>query len=274
MDLALDSLRWLRKSNDLGDEIQRLVSEDKGESKTIWNLMSDSGQRLALLICICLHLARQCTGTIALMFYSSQIFDEAGLGNLSEYGTLLIGVVTLIMIICTIPCMYKIGRRKLELFGLTGLMICLTMITIALHLLKLEESKTKNGINPQVNGAGIFLIISSLAFVSFNCIGVSTVPWTVTSELFCQEYKSPAASICVFINRLSNLIQALLFPTIQSLLQEYCFLPYLVIALVLFIVLFIYFIEPKGRTPIEVTRFLNDSKAWSWKDPVGFKFAD
>ena len=51
--------------------------------------------------------------------------------SVSQYATLCVGAIMVLMTFITIPLMEKVGRRVLHLAGLTGIILCSVMITIA-----------------------------------------------------------------------------------------------------------------------------------------------
>ena len=71
----------------------------------------------------------------------------------------------------------------------------------------------------------------------------------ITGEMFTQEARGPATSVCVFVNWLGNLTVGLVFPLLQDTINTYSFVPFLAITTVLFFVLLVYFPETKGISP-------------------------
>ena len=84
----------------------------------------------------------------------------------------------------------------------------------------------------------------------------------VTSSYSYSSLSSPAISICVFTNWLANLVVGLVFPQLQIYLENFSFLPFLIITLVLSGILFFYFAETKGKTANEVADLYQIPDAW------------
>ena len=173
------------------------------------------------------------------------------------------------MTIVTIPLMDRVGRRTLHLIGLGGIILCSIMITIALNYSGAATSNTDplsldNTANDEgdTNGVGIFLVIATLSFVVFFALGPGSIPWMAAGEMFSQGPRAPAISICVFTNWLANLVVGLVFPQLQIYLENFSFLPFLIITLVLFGILFFYFAETKGKTANEVADLYQIPGAW------------
>ena len=210
--------------------------------------------------------------------------------------TIGVGCIMVTMTLVTIPLMDRIGRRTLHLAGLFGIIVCSIMITIALNYttintndIKTDDNDCKEGviinntspnnmlkpkeaitnIDSKSSGVGIFLIIATLSFVIFFALGPGSIPWMAAGEMFSQGPRAAAISVCVFTNWLANLVVGLVFPQLQSHLQHFSFLPFLLVTTVLFLILLYYFIETKGKTSIEVANYYQVSRAWT--TPIGIK---
>ena len=173
------------------------------------------------------------------------------------------------MTIITIPLMDRVGRRTLHLIGLGGIFLCSIMITIALNYSGTETSNavllsSKNIASDEEvsNGVGIFLVIATLGFVVFFALGPGSIPWMAAGEMFSQGPRAPAISICVFTNWLANLVVGLVFPQLQIYLENFSFLPFLIITALLSGILFFYFAETKGKTANEVADMYQVPGVW------------
>ena len=126
------------------------------------------------------------------------------------------------------------------------------------------------------NGAGVFAVISTLAFVVFFAFGPGSIPWLITGELFTQgkllHYckilqiiaillllivlfsapRSAAVAIATFVNWTGNLAVGLIFPQMQAKIQTYSFLPFTIILIILLVILFMYLPETKGIAVHEI----------------------
>jgi len=258
-DAGKASLTKLHGANNVQSMLDDIISDDTEESMGIWSMFKQKPLRLPLFVCICLHLSQQLSGMVAIFYYSTDFFQKAGLDkDTSQYATLGVGAIMVTMTFITIPLMDRLGRRLLHLTGLGGIMVCSICITVAQSL----NSSDSNGI-------GIFLIVVTLTFVAFFAFGPGSIPWMAASEIFTQNVRGPATSVCVFVNWLGNLIVGLAFPQLQTAIPSYSFLPFLVITAVLFAILFYYFPETKGLSPAEIQEIFQTQNAWS--TPIGLK---
>lgn len=59
------------------------------------------------------------------------------------------------------------------------MVVCAILITIAQNI-----DMDPTGPESEINGVGIFLICSTLAFVVFFALGPGSIPWLITGEVF------------------------------------------------------------------------------------------
>ena len=257
---AQEALQKLRNTKEVGTEIEAIQNEEKSNSNeasiSVWKLLLSKKFRMCLIVCICLHLSQQLSGMVAIFYYSTSFFQDAGISEKnSQYATIGVGAILVTMTLITIPLMDRLGRRTLHLTGLAGIVIFSIMITIALNY-------------NTTDAVGIFLIVSTMSFVVAFALGPGSIPWMAAGELFTQGPRAAAISICVFVNWLGNLIVSLVFPQLQSI-PEFSFLPFLIITTILFVILFIYFPETKNRTANDLSLMFQVPNAW--KKAIGFK---
>ena len=145
--------------------------------------------------------------------------------------------------------MDRVGRRRLQLIGLAGMIICSVIITIAMNY-------------ATTSGADIFLIIATLGFVAFFSSGPGSIKYVATGELFTQGPRAAATSVCASILWLGSLTVGLVFPQLEIHLKAFVFLPFCIISTVLFSILFIYFPETGNQTANEVSLLFQVPNAW------------
>ena len=152
--------------------------------------------------------------------------------------------------------MDRVGRRKLQLIGLAGMIVSSIVITIAMNY-------------DTISGAQVALIIATLSFVVFYSLGPGSIRWVATGDLFTQGPRAAAASFCACVTWSGNLIVGLAFPQMEINLKAFLFLPLCIISTVLFSILFIYLPETKNRTANEVSLLFQVPNAW--KTAIGLQ---
>jgi len=284
------ALKKLRGRDDVADDVAEIVAEENQEEAAdsamgILDLFKDKGLRLTLFVCVCMHLSQQLAGIVGIFYYSTDFFRGAGIDcNTSQYATLCVGAIMVTMTFVTIPLMDRLGRRFLHLAGLSGIILCSILIVIASSLVdgkriscndNVTGNATANDVTSPasttaaVDGNGVFLIVSTLAFVVFFAIGPGSIPWMCAGELFPQSSRAAASSVAVFVNWLGNLTVGFLFPLLTLRLKQFSFLPFLVVTAVLFAILFVYLPETKNRSTVQIASLFKAPNAW--RTPIGLK---
>ena len=258
---AEDALKKLRNTDDVKQEITDIQNEEKNIYKlkkySICQILGSSHLRLSVIFCVCLFLSQQLSGLGGVFSYTTALFDNAGLDtNVSQYAVIGISVIALAMTLIVIPLMDRLGRRTLYLCGLGGIVICNTMITVELNFISEEY-------------LGFFLVGTTYLFAVFFSIGLQSIPLLVTLEIFTQGPRSAASSVATLVCVFTQFVVALIFPQLQIHLQEFCFLPFLIISLVFFVIFWFYFPETKKRTSTELALLFQAPNAW--KTPIGLK---
>jgi SP family facilitated glucose transporter-like MFS transporter 1 len=81
--------------------------------------------------------------------------------------------------------------------GVAGMIVCAILITIAQNVNK-DGCQADSSIS--ANGVGVFLVVSTLAFVVFFALGPGSIPWLITGEVFAHGSRPAAIAIAVFVN--------------------------------------------------------------------------
>uniref|UniRef100_H2M7Q4 Solute carrier family 2 member 2 n=1 Tax=Oryzias latipes TaxID=8090 RepID=H2M7Q4_ORYLA len=222
------------------EEMKREKEEAAKEPKvSIRSLIFSSVYRQQLIVALMMHLSQQLSGINAIFYYSTSIFEQAGVSQ-PIYATIGVGVINTIFTMVSVMLVDRAGRRTLTLVGLGGMCVCAIAMTVGLkYQLDLPWMS-------YVSMVAIFL------FVSFFEIGPGPIPWFIVAEIFSQGPRPAAIALAGCCNWTSNFIIALTFPYIQALMGCYVFI--LFAALLLCFTLFIYFRVPetKGKTFEEI----------------------
>ena len=133
-----------------------------------------------------------------------------------------------------------------------GMIICSILITISLNMGSEEKPANPGDDNATISGSGIFTVIAALSLVTFFALGPGSIPWLITGELFTQAPRSAAISVATLVNWSGNLAVGLIFPVMQKEIKDFSFLPFTVSLVILFLVLFFYLPETKGRSVNEI----------------------
>jgi sugar porter (SP) family MFS transporter len=269
-----------REANDSA-EISESTEQLLGNHETVLQVLKESKYWLPLFICICMQVSSQATGVVALIFYSTKFFQEAGIScSLSSLSSVSIGGIFVIMTLLSVILMERLGRRTLHVYiGLSGMLISSVVLNFAL----IQEGKKGNGggsinmttnvdcSNPNVTTGikdgeesiyGILVVVSSLVCVMLFALGPGSIPYFITSEIFEEAPRAAATSIVMFSNWSMQIAVALAFPQLQSSLGSYSFLPFLFILLMTWIILVFYLPETKNQSSSKISRLFQQPNAW------------
>ena len=261
IEQAEDSLKKLRDSNNVRSEISRIQLEEQSNQMnkkySIRYLLVSRELRLILVVCVCMSLSEQACGIAAVLSYSTVIFESAGIDDkASQYATVCMSAILVVMSFLIIPLMERLGRRSLHLTGMGGLIICNIMITVSLAYMSNEY-------------VSYFLIGFVVVFLIFFGLGPASIPRLAPAEIFTQGPRSAALSLCFFVVMCTNFIVSITFPLLHNRLKEFSFLPFAIISSILFLIIFWYFPETKNRASNELSLLFQAPNAW--KTRIGHK---
>lgn len=135
--------------------------------------------RTPLLLAFLMAFFNQLSGINAFLYYSSRIFQEAGLGEstalLSSIG---IGVVNLIFTLLGVFLIDKLGRKKLMYIGSVGYIISLSLVAMAFFF----------------HWEGIAVPVFLFLFIAAHAIGQGAVIWVFISEIFPNHLRASGQS--------------------------------------------------------------------------------
>uniref|UniRef100_A0A8D0DDG3 Solute carrier family 2 member 1 n=1 Tax=Sander lucioperca TaxID=283035 RepID=A0A8D0DDG3_SANLU len=237
-------LKKLRGTTDVSSDMQEMKEESRQmmrEKKvTIPELFRSHLYRQPLLIAVVLQLSQQLSGINAVFYYSTRIFEKAGVEQ-PVYATIGAGVVNTAFTVVSLFIVERAGRRSLHMLGLLGMAVSAVLMTIAMALLD------------QLKWMSYLSIVAIFAFVAFFELGPGPIPWFIVAELFSQGPRPSAFAVAGFSNWTANFIVGMTFQYVEELCGPYVFIIFTV--LLLFFLVFTYFKVPetKGRTFDEIT---------------------
>lgn len=135
--------------------------------------------RKPLILAFLMAFFNQLSGINAFLYYSSRIFQEAGLGEstalLSSIG---IGVVNLIFTLLGVFLIDRLGRKILMYIGSVGYIISLSLVAMAFFF----------------NWGGIAVPAFLFLFIAAHAIGQGAVIWVFISEIFPNHLRASGQS--------------------------------------------------------------------------------
>ncbi|XP_048872237.1 solute carrier family 2, facilitated glucose transporter member 1a [Brienomyrus brachyistius] len=241
---AKSVLKKLRGTTDVNADLQEMKDESRQmlrEKKvTILELFLSPLYRQPIFIAVMLQLSQQLSGINAVFYYSTGIFERAGVAQ-PIYATIGTGVVNTAFTVVSLFVVERAGRRPLHLTGLMGMAISAVLMTIAMALIETL---------PWMSYVSIVAIFS---FVAFFEIGPGPIPWFIVAELFSQGPRPSAIAVAGFSNWTANFIVGMCFQYGEQLCGPYIFIIFTFLLLGFFIFTYFKVPETKGRTFDDIT---------------------
>lgn len=242
MEKAREVLRRSRGHQDVEQEIAEIQEVEQEESQLAASELLSPWVRPMLIVGVGLAVLQQLVGINTIIYYAPTIINSTGVGvSASILATVGVGIVNVLFTLVAIWLIDKIGRKKLLLFGLTGM----TIATVTLGLGFILPSLS--GVIAYVTLGGMFLYIASFA-ASFG-----PVLWVMLPELFPLRIRGSAVGVSSLSNWAANFAVALSFPVLVAAFSETPVFWGLGVMCIVSM-LFVYFVVPEtmGRSLEEI----------------------
>ncbi|GLT57435.1 hypothetical protein SLA2020_304070 [Shorea laevis] len=243
----------------LEDEIEHLTAALEEESQKSVIRYSDVFKikeiRIAFLAGAGLQAFQQFTGINTVMYYSPTIVQMAGFRS-NQLALLLSLIVAALNAAGTIVGIYLIdhvGRKKLALSSLSGVILSLVILAVAFFA---ESSDSSGGLY------GCIAVLGLALYIAFFSPGMGTVPWTVNSEIYPEQYRGICGGMSATVNWISNLIVSESFLSVADAIgtgTTFLILAGIAVLAVVFVIVFVP--ETKGLTFAEVEQIWEE-RAW------------
>uniref|UniRef100_A0A2N9GMK2 Major facilitator superfamily (MFS) profile domain-containing protein n=1 Tax=Fagus sylvatica TaxID=28930 RepID=A0A2N9GMK2_FAGSY len=228
------------------NEIKRSVASTSRRSTIRFAELKQRRYWLPLMIGIGLLALQQLSGVNGVLFYSSTIFEAAGITS-SNVATCGVGAVQVIATGVTTWLVDKSGRRLLLIISSSGMTISLLIVSVSFYL---KEFATADSTYYSI--LGIVAAVGVVALVLTFSLGVGAIPWIIMSEILPVSIKSLAGSVAT----LANWFTAFVVTMTANLLLEWSsagtFTIYMVMSAFTLVFVTIWVPETKGRTLEEI----------------------
>ncbi|XP_050536001.1 solute carrier family 2, facilitated glucose transporter member 1-like isoform X2 [Daktulosphaira vitifoliae] len=219
---AQRGLQWFRATTDVHVEMQEMRAECEAlkiiPRVTLKEMVMNPMLKIPLGIAVMVMLSQQLSGINAVMFFSTKIFEMAGMSvDGAKYATLGMGALNVIMTLISLVLVDMSGRKTLLLLGFSFMFIDTVLLTISLMFVKSFIWVSYL--------ACLFVMIYVVAFA----IGPGSIPWFLVSELFNSSARPLATSIAVGVNWTANFVVGLSFLPLQQLLDSNVFFIFVVL---------------------------------------------
>lgn len=177
----LEKINGKKVSLEIFSEIAESLKNEKGSLSDLLDIKL----RKPLVIGVVLALFSQITGINAIIYYAPEIFKSIGFGAESAFTqTIIIGLVNMIFTLVAIWLIDKTGRKRLLIWGVTGMVICLfaTGLCFYFHF-----------------DQGPWLLIFILGYIASFAVSLGPIPWVLMSEIFPTKIRGMAMSLATLV---------------------------------------------------------------------------
>ncbi|GAA0160652.1 hypothetical protein LIER_17159 [Lithospermum erythrorhizon] len=228
------------------NEIKRSVASTSRRTAIRFADLKHRRYWLPLMIGIGLLVLQQLSGTNGVIFYSTQIFESAGISS-SSVATFGLGAIQVIATAISTWLVDKTGRRLLLMVSSLGMTLSLLLVSVAFFLKGLvDETSTLYGVLGMLTVIGVVFMI-----VSFS-LGMGPIPWLIMSEILPVKIKGLAGSVATLANWFCSWGITATAPLLLSWSSGGTFTFYMLMCAFTVAFVHIWVPETKGRTLEEI----------------------
>jgi sugar porter (SP) family MFS transporter len=184
------------------DEVQTVAQQREGVSA-----LFGKGVRPALIIGVALAIIQQITGINTVIYYAPTLLESAGLGQHAAIGgTVIVGMINVLLTIVAIRLLDRLGRRPLLLGGTVGMIIGLLVLAVSF----IGQGDSIDHVHAGIAIAALCVYVGSFA------IGLGPGFWLLISEIYPLRVRGSAMSLAGVANWLANFLVAISYLSILS----------------------------------------------------------
>ncbi|XP_014290832.1 facilitated trehalose transporter Tret1 [Halyomorpha halys] len=206
---AFNSLLWLRSNNIkcVEDELFIYNTKCQDGSVSYAALVSNRGRRMGMLIGLGLFTWQQFCGILAILSYTSFIFEKADSTIPPGKATIIVGLFQLFASFISSAIVDRSGRRILLLVSYMFMGLALTSIGTYFFL---------DSLSFDVSSFGWVPVVSLSVHVLTYAVGAGPVPYVVISETMPIDIRGLATSIIVLWGTSLAFVSVKIFPLLIS----------------------------------------------------------
>ncbi|GAY43072.1 hypothetical protein CUMW_071800 [Citrus unshiu] len=232
------------------NEIKRSVASSSRRTTIRFSELKQRRYYFPLTVGIGLLILQQLSGINGVVFYSSTIFESAGITS-SDVATLGLGALQVIATGVTTWLADKAGRRALLIISSVGMTVSILIVAVSFFVKGFvsDDSSCYSILD-------IFSVIGVVAMVVTFSLGMGPIPWVIMSEILPINIKGLAGSVAT----LANWLTVWLITMTANLLLNWSgggtFAIYTVVSAFTVAFVSIWVPETKGKTLEEIQRSL------------------
>lgn len=196
---SLARLRDVSDVMEIETEVEEVVASIEASSKgSLTDLLA---ARKQLVVGIGLVIWQQITGQPSVLYYIGDLLgNDDDTAQQTSSKAAMVTALKLVATLASVLLVDKLGRKKLLLIGIGGMMLATIGLSISFHIYGKDAS-----------GLTIGLL---MVFVAAYQFGYGPIVWLLISEIFPNTIRSQAVSISVSANFAANLVMTFFFDAI------------------------------------------------------------
>ncbi|CAG7831041.1 unnamed protein product [Allacma fusca] len=249
---ATKSLRWLRGATiteQVTEELENVKKSVEENTPGSFFMLFRKSIIIPLSISLALMFFQQWNGNNAVIFYTVDIFIDAGSDLDPNISAIIIGAVQVVASIISSILMDKAGRRILLM--ISGVAMTISLIILGIFFLKKSDPDLGESI-------GWLPLACLISFIVAFSIGFGPIAWLMQGEILPPNVKGMASALATAFNWLNTFVVTKVFENIKSSIgTEWCFWVFGIAAGLGTI--FVYFVVPetKGKSLDEIQEHFN-----------------
>lgn len=214
-DDAHKALVWLRDKGNpdvVEKEFEELRKNQKASDEKSNNSLSDLFSRTnvkSFMIVLGLMFFQQMSGINAIIFYTTDIFRDAGSTLEPTICTTIVGVVNFISTFVATVLIDRLGRKVLLYISSTSIIITTGILGGYFYLLN-------NVHEVDVRPYGWLPLASFVIYVLGFSLGFGPIPWLMMGEILPAKIRGPAASVATGFNWSCTFLVTTTFPLLKE----------------------------------------------------------
>ncbi|KZV18370.1 hypothetical protein F511_28421 [Dorcoceras hygrometricum] len=228
------------------NEIKRSVASTSRRTALRFTDLKLRRYWLPLMIGIGLLILQQLSGTNGVIFYSTTIFESAGISS-SNAATVGVGAIQVIATAISTWLVDRTGRRILLLVSSSGMAISLLLVAISFFVKGFVAENSS-----LYDMFGILSVVGVVGMILFFSLGMGPIPWLIMSEILPTRIKSLGGSVATLANWFISWVVTMTAPLLLAWSNGGTFTIYTIVSLFTVAFVAVWVPETKGKTLEEI----------------------
>ncbi|CDP07507.1 unnamed protein product [Coffea canephora] len=228
------------------NEIKRSVASTSRRTTIRFGDFKQKRYWFPLMVGIGLLMLQQLTGVNGVLFYTTSIFESAGISS-SNIATFAVGAIQVVATAVATWLVDKTGRRLLLIISSSGMTISLLLVAVSFFIKDhASDDSSIYSIFSILPVVGVVLMI-----ISFS-LGLGPIPWLIMSEILPVKIKGLAGSVATLGNWLVGWAITMSTPLLLSWSDGGTFTFFTIMCAFTLVFVALWVPETKGKTLEEI----------------------